>query len=87
MTYQISSGEKIWETKTDTSIKGAPAVKDDFVYFGDTEGTLYKAQTDDGEIVSKDDLGGALAPGGPIIINDTLFNGSQDHNAMFILRL
>lgn len=80
MAYQISNGEKIWETETDTPFIGAPALKDDFVYFGDAEGTLYKVNTVDGEIVSMDDLGGALAPGGPIIINDTLFIGSQDHN-------
>ncbi|KAB7705903.1 PQQ-binding-like beta-propeller repeat protein [Bacillus aerolatus] len=80
MAYQISTGKKIWEVRTGTGIKGAPAVKDRLIYFGDTEGNLYTVQGKDGKTIHKQKLGGPLSPGGPVIINETLFIGSQDHH-------
>ena len=80
MAYGIASGNKIWETEAESAIKGAPAVKDEFVYFGDADGILYKVQASDGEIAEQKEFDGAFAPGGPILINDILFAGNQDHN-------
>ncbi|MFT9846743.1 outer membrane protein assembly factor BamB family protein [Aneurinibacillus sp. REN35] len=76
--YHLPSGKKVWEYKTEAGIKGAPAIKDGLVYAGDTKGTLYILRAKDGSLVNKHKIGGALSPGGPVIMNNTLFIGSQD---------
>lgn len=92
--YDLKSGRKLWEYPVGAKIKGAPAVKDGRVYFGDTAGFLHVVNADSGEAptrpngepVRKRKLGGsvngaknvALAPGGPVVINDNIFVGSQD---------
>lgn len=78
--YHIPTGENVWEYNNKTPVKGAPAVKDGLVFFGDAEGDLYVLEAETGALVSQTEVGGALLPGGPVIINETLFVGSQDSN-------
>lgn len=75
-------------------IKGAPVIFGGHVFFGDTNGYLHVLDADtgarvrraSGNVVPKLKLGGsvsssrevALSPGGPVIINQNLFVGSQD---------
>lgn len=92
--YDLKSGERLWEHPTSASIKGAPAITQGKVFFGDTAGFLYALDANDGDAsrcesghaISKMKLGGssnsssaiALAPGGPVVINSTIFVGSHD---------
>src|SRR5699024_9945296 len=50
------------------------------VYVPTTEGFVYALDTETGELVAEKELSGTLAPAGPVIVNDTLFVGSQDSN-------
>ncbi|WP_227369093.1 PQQ-binding-like beta-propeller repeat protein [Halomonas sp. M20] len=92
--YDLKSGEQRWEYPVGAKIKGAPAIVDDKVIFGDTDGFLHLLNTeegrtpvcDNGRRAGKLKVGGstsggknvALAPGGPVVINRTVFVGSQD---------
>lgn len=92
--YAVDSGKRLWEFPVGAKIKGAPAVKDGVVYFGDTNGFLHAVEAESGEMLRRADgreigklkLGGsknaaktvALAPGGPVIINQDIYVGSQD---------
>lgn len=94
--YDAKSGDKEWEYRIGAGIKGAPAVKDGLVFFGDTDGYLHVVDADSGHRpTDKDDkpikkrrLGGsasdeddvALAPAGPVLINQNLYASSQDGN-------
>lgn len=77
--YDLNSGEKLWEFKNEI-MKAPPAAEDGIVYFSNTQGMIYALDSDTGDVVGKKELNGTLAPSGPIIINDTLFVGSQDSN-------
>lgn len=92
--FDVETGEKLWEYRVNAAIKAAPVINNGHVFFGDTDGYLHvlNAETGrmprdaDGKPIRKRRVGGsvtnakavALAPGGPIIINNTLFVGSQD---------
>lgn len=98
--FDVETGEKLWEYRVNAPIKGAPVIKDGRVYFGDTRGYLHVLDADtgrmpraaSGEPIRKRRVGGsagaakavALAPGGPVIINDNIFVGSQDGNVYSI---
>ncbi|WP_245745378.1 PQQ-binding-like beta-propeller repeat protein [Lentibacillus persicus] len=77
--YDLESGEKLWEFENEV-IKAPPAAQDGIVYFSNKEGMVYALDTETGEVIGKKELNGILAPSGPVIINDTLFIGSQDSN-------
>lgn len=74
--YDLDSGEKLWETTTG-AIKGAPAAEGDRVYFSTTEGDVYALDPDTGEKQGELQLSGALAPAGPVIVDDQLLSASQ----------
>ncbi|MGH8426423.1 MAG: PQQ-binding-like beta-propeller repeat protein [Gammaproteobacteria bacterium] len=92
--FDIKTGRMIWERNVRAGIKGAPVVFDGNVFFGDTNGYLHVLDADTGArvrrasgyVVPKLKLGGsvsaspdvALSPGGPVIINQNVFVGSQD---------
>ncbi|MGH7224446.1 MAG: PQQ-binding-like beta-propeller repeat protein, partial [Gemmataceae bacterium] len=92
--YAVNTGKLIWELDIRAGIKGAPVIYGGHVFFGDTAGYLHvlDAQTGarvrraSGDVVPKLKLGGslssaravALAPGGPVVINQNVFVGSQD---------
>jgi outer membrane protein assembly factor BamB len=92
--FDVKTGKKLWEFRVNAAIKGAPVIHDGLVFFGDTKGFLHVLDADTGRLIRdgegnlavKRRVGGsltdsrniALAPGGPIIINDDIFVGSQD---------
>lgn len=41
---------------------------------------MHALDAESGEAIGQKELGGTLAPAGPVIMNDTLFVGSQDTN-------
>lgn len=75
--YDLKSGEKLWEL-ADAAAKAPPAAKDGIVYFANTEGYVSGIDIETGRKVKEKQLGGTLAPAGPVIANDTMFVGSQD---------
>lgn len=77
--YDLKSGDKVWEFENEV-IKAPPVAQDDIVYFTNAKGSVYALNANNGEVVGQKELGGTLAPAGPVIINDTLFAGSQDEN-------
>lgn len=77
--YELETGEKLWEYE-DEKMKAPPVAKDDVVYFSNVKGFVHALDAETGEHLDKKELGGTLAPSGPIIINDTLIIGSQDSN-------
>lgn len=77
--YDLKTGEEIWKFENDV-IKAPPAAQDGIVYFSNAEGNVYALDSETGEVLGDKELSGTLAPAGPVIINDTLFIGSQDSN-------
>ncbi|MGY0691306.1 outer membrane protein assembly factor BamB family protein [Virgibacillus sp. FSP13] len=77
--YDLKTGEQLWKFKNEI-MKAPPVAEDGIVYFSNTKGFVYALDAETGEVLRKKELGGKLAPGGPVIINDTLFVGSQDSN-------
>src|SRR5699024_2045145 len=61
-----------------------PVAQDGIVYFSNTRGFVYALDAETGEYLARKKLEGKLAPAGPIIVNDTLFVGSQDSNVYAI---
>ncbi|MEC2158535.1 outer membrane protein assembly factor BamB family protein [Virgibacillus halodenitrificans] len=77
--YDLESGKMIWKFKNEV-MKAPPVAQDDIVYFSNTKGYVYALDVETGEKIGEKKLNGKLAPSGPIIINDTMFIGSQDSN-------
>src|SRR5699024_5656131 len=61
-------------------MKAPPVAQDGTVYFSNTKGFVYALDAETGELVAEKELNGTLAPAGPVIVNDTLFVGSQVSN-------
>lgn len=92
--FDVDTGRKLWEYRVNAPIKGAPAIAGGLVFFGDTQGFLHvldvatgrRPLDRHGNPIGKRKLGGslsaaktvALAPGGPVVINQNIFVGSQD---------
>lgn len=77
--FDLHTGEKLWEYENDV-MKAPPVAKDDVVYFSNVKGFVYALDVDSGHLIGEVELNGTLAPAGPIIVNDTMFIGSQDTN-------
>src|SRR5699024_10202080 len=77
--YDLNTGKKIWEFENEV-MKAPPVAKDDVVYFSNVKGFVYALDSKTGDLLGEVELGGTLAPSGPIIVNDTIFIGSQDTN-------
>lgn len=77
--YELKTGKKLWEYE-DEKMKAPPVAQDDIVYFSNAEGYIHALDAKTGDHLDKKELGGVLAPSGPVIMNDTLFIGSQDSN-------
>lgn len=81
--YDLETGEKLWEFENEV-MKAPPVAQDGIVYFGNTKGFLYALDAETGELLDEMEVGGSLAPAGPIIMNDTIFVGSHDSNVYAI---
>ncbi|WP_234028633.1 outer membrane protein assembly factor BamB family protein [Lentibacillus sp. Marseille-P4043] len=77
--YDLKTGDQLWKYENEV-MKAPPVAQDGIVYFSNTKGFIYALDAESGDVLGKKELGGKLAPSGPIIINDTLFVGSQDTN-------
>ncbi|HET7308428.1 MAG TPA: PQQ-binding-like beta-propeller repeat protein [Gammaproteobacteria bacterium] len=82
--YDVSSGKLLWKYFTGVKIKGPPAIVDGFVFFGDTRGTLYVLNATTGKLIRKRHFPDALAPAGPVVIDQNLYVGCQDGNVYSI---
>ncbi|RPF54177.1 PQQ-binding-like beta-propeller repeat protein [Aquisalibacillus elongatus] len=81
--YDLESGEQLWELK-DEVMKAPPVAQDGVVYFTNVKGIVNAVDTKSGELINSKELGGTLAPSGPIIVNDTIIVGSQDSNVYML---
>lgn len=77
--FDLKSGEKEWEF-ANAAIKAPPVAEDGIVYFTNASGFVHALDTETGTELAAKELGGTLAPSGPVLINDTLLTGSQDNN-------
>lgn len=80
--YDLHTGERLWRNPVGT-IKGAPVVMGESVYFSTAAGDVYRLDTNTGAITGILGLEGALAPAGPIIVDETLVVPSQSHHVYF----
>lgn len=80
--YDLRTGERKWRNPVGV-IKGAPVVDGDDVYFSTTTGTVQRLDTATGAVTGVLELEGALAPAGPIIVDDTLVVPSQSRHVYF----
>ena len=81
--YNAETGEELWSN--DSAVNKAPPVAtEDIVYFSDTEGKISAFDVNSGELKGAVQLEGVLAPSGPVIMNDHLIIGSQDHNVYIL---
>ncbi|WP_066192521.1 outer membrane protein assembly factor BamB family protein [Gracilibacillus timonensis] len=77
--FDLDTGEKQWEFENEV-MKAPPVAQDGVVYFSNAEGFIYALDAESGEALGEKQLQGVLAPAGPIIVNNTMFIGSQDSN-------
>lgn len=80
--YDLHTGERQWRNPIG-AVKGAPVAEGEVVYFSTTAGDVYRLDTATGEITGILQLEGALAPAGPIIVDETLVVPSQSHHVYF----
>lgn len=81
--YDPKTGKQLWNYSTNVN-KAPPVADKDIVYFTDTKGFVYAFSTESGELLGQKELGGKLAPAGPVLMNDHLIIGSQDSNVYII---
>ncbi|MCL6518498.1 MAG: PQQ-binding-like beta-propeller repeat protein [Armatimonadetes bacterium] len=75
---ESSSGAKaIWRAFAGGSCKGAPAITNDAVYVGATDGKLYAFRRSDGKLLWTFKTGGEILCQ-PLVVNDTVYFGSGD---------
>lgn len=80
--YDLHTGERLWRNPIGV-IKGAPVAQRDSVYFSTAAGNVYRLDSASGAITGILELEGALAPAGPIIVDDTLVVPSQSRHVYF----
>ena len=80
--YDLHTGERLWRNPIG-AIKGAPVAREGSVYFSTTAGDVYRLDAATGSITGILELEGALAPAGPIIVDDTLVVPSQSRHVYF----
>lgn len=81
--YDLHTGERLWRNPVG-AIKGAPVIHAGSAYFSTTAGDVYRLDAATGAITGVLELEGALAPAGPIIVDDTLVVPSQSRNVYFV---
>lgn len=81
--YDLHTGERIWRNPIG-AIKAAPVAVGDDVYFSTTAGAVYRLDTATGATTGILELDGALAPAGPIVVDETLVVPSQSRNVYFV---
>lgn len=67
--YDLHSGQRLWNKPTG-SVKAAPAATGNTVFFTTTGGEVLALDANTGDMTGKLTLDGALAPAGPVIVDD-----------------
>ncbi len=67
------TGRVLWSVRTAGDVKMSPVVKDDTVYFGDTEGIFYRVDRRTGRVVHMSSYLQPFATSPPVIVGDTIF--------------
>ncbi|MCU0497587.1 MAG: PQQ-binding-like beta-propeller repeat protein [Anaerolineae bacterium] len=73
--YDMETGERLWEFKTDNGIWSQPLLHEGILYFGSMDHFLYAVNAETGEQVWALDLGGAI-PSSPTLYNGRLYIGN-----------
>lgn len=73
----VQSGEVNWTLRLPGSVLGSPAVTDQWVFIGATDGVLYQVDRRTGGVGWRFQTGGALV-GGPVVHDGVVFIGSLD---------
>ncbi|TLS35156.1 PQQ-binding-like beta-propeller repeat protein [Pseudalkalibacillus caeni] len=74
----VKSGEINWDYEVGFLTKAPPVAEKNIVYFTDVGGYVSAFDSKAGELLGRKQLGGKLAPSGPIIMNHNLIVGSQN---------
>lgn len=80
--FDLRTGKQLWRNPVG-AIKGAPVIDGNDAYFSTTSGDVFRLDATTGAITGKLQLEGALAPAGPIIVDDTLVVPSQNKRVYF----
>lgn len=80
--FDLHTGKQLWRNPVG-AIKGAPVIDGNDAYFSTTSGYVFRLDVATGAITGKLQLEGALAPAGPIIVDDTLVVPSQNKRVYF----
>ncbi len=75
--YDVTTGEKFWNFKTDGQLRSSPALSDNTVVVGCDNGSLYAVNAKTGELRWQFETGASISAT-PIIWEDTVFAGSLD---------
>ena len=81
--YDLHTGGLLWRNSVG-AIKGAPVIDGADAYFSTTAGNVYRLDVRTGAVTGVLELEGALAPAGPIIVDDTLVVPSQSRHVYFV---
>ncbi|MFT9600541.1 PQQ-binding-like beta-propeller repeat protein [Mesobacillus sp.] len=81
--YDAKTGKQLWNYPSNVN-KAPPVADNDIVYFTDTKGYVYAFDTETGDLLGKKELGGKLAPSGPVLMSGHLIVGSQDTNVYIL---
>jgi len=71
------TGKLLWKLPNTGVIKAPPVLYDNVIYFVNVDGLLFVANAQNGNIMNVKLLGGKLNTQGPMIINNTLYIGTQ----------
>lgn len=80
--FDLHTGAQLWRNPVG-AIKGAPVIDGNDAYFSTKSGEVFRLDVATGAITGKLQLEGALAPAGPIIVDDTLVVPSQNKRVYF----
>lgn len=75
----LTTGKEIWNLNTGTIVWTSGSIVKDMIYFGDSDGNVYGAKKENGELVFKYKVGDKIFSS-PVIDNSTLYVGSDDGN-------
>lgn len=81
--FSAKTGKELWNYPANVN-KAPPVADKKVVYFTDVKGLVYAFNTKTGKLLGKKELGGKLAPAGPVLMNDHLIVGSQDSNVYIL---
>ena len=73
-----ATGKLLWSYNAGAPIRGAAVVIDKYVVFSDLAGNVHVLNRSDGSFVDRLKLGGSISPGGPGLLNGTIYVANQN---------